>query len=80
MLEVESDDYIDTSYVERINLTFRTSLARFIRKGMNLSKNMKMYQKALDFFQAWYNFIKLHESLKEKIDSDRGKWLQKHQQ
>jgi len=38
---------------------------------------MKMHQKALDFFQEWYNFIKPHESLKEKIDSDRGKWLQK---
>ncbi|MCD4844286.1 MAG: hypothetical protein K8R25_07365, partial [Methanosarcinales archaeon] len=26
---------INTSYIERINLTVRNSLARFIRKGMN---------------------------------------------
>lgn len=77
MLEIEADDYIGTSYVERINLTIRTSLARFIRKGMNFSKNMKMHQRALDFFQAWYNFIKPHESLKSKIDSEKGKWFQR---
>ena len=59
ILEVNLDGYIGTSYVERINLTIRTSLARFIRKGMNFSKTMKMHQKAFDFFQAWYNFIKL---------------------
>jgi len=46
------EDYIGTSYVERINLTIKTSLARLIRKGINFSKNMKMNQKALDFFQA----------------------------
>lgn len=46
------------NYVERINLTIRTSLARSIRKGMNFSKTMRMHKKALDLFQAWYNFIK----------------------
>ena len=35
----------------------RTSLARFIRKGLNLSKTTKMKPKAFDFFQAGYNFI-----------------------
>jgi len=52
MLGTEADDYIGTSYVERINLTIRTSLARFRKKGMNFSKNMKIHQKALDFFHA----------------------------
>ncbi|HNW37545.1 MAG TPA: IS1 family transposase, partial [Methanosarcina vacuolata] len=72
-----SEDYIGTSYVERINLTIRTSLARFIRKGMNFSKTMKMHQKTFDFFQAWYNFIKPHDSLKLRIDSKNRKWLQR---
>ena len=69
MLGANSDSFIGTSYVERINLTIRTSLARFIRKGMNFSKIMKMHQKAFDLFQAWYNFIKPHKSLRIKIDS-----------
>jgi hypothetical protein len=33
MLGVDLDGYIGTSYVERINLTIRTSLARFIRNN-----------------------------------------------
>jgi len=36
-----------------------------------------MHYKVLDFFQAWYNFIKPHESLKLKIDSEKGKMVPK---
>jgi len=68
MLEIEENGYIGTSYVERFNLTIRDSLARFIRKGMNFSKKMRMHTKALDLFQAWYNFVKPHDSLKIKIN------------
>jgi hypothetical protein len=77
MLGVNSDGYIGTSYVERINLTIRTSLARFIRKTMNFSKTMKMHTKTLDLFQAWYNFIKPHDYLKLSIDSGNIKWFQR---
>ena len=77
MLVADLDDYIGTSYVERINLTIRTSLARFIRKGMNFSKTIKMHQKAFDFFQAWYNFIKPHKSLRLKIDFGNRRWFQR---
>ena len=52
MLGANSDGYIGTSYVERINLTIRTSLARFISKGINFSKIMKMHTKAFDLFQT----------------------------
>jgi IS1 family transposase len=41
-----------TSYIEKINLTIRTSLARFIRRGANFSRTMTMHQKPLDLFQA----------------------------
>lgn len=64
ILGADFNGYIGNSYVERINLTIRASFARFMRKGMNFSKTMKMHQNALDFFQAWYNFIKPHDSLK----------------
>lgn len=77
MLGANSDNYIGTSYVERINLTIRTSLARFVRKTMNFSKTMKMHTKAFDFFQAWYNFIKPHDSLKLKIESGNRKWFKR---
>ena len=37
----DSDGKINTSYVERLNLTIRNSLARFIRKTMNESKDQR---------------------------------------
>ena len=74
MLEINEDGYIGTSYVERFNLTIRNSLARFIRKGMNFSKKMKMHTKALDLLQAWYNFVKPHDSLKIKVNSANRRW------
>jgi len=77
MLGACSEDYIGTSYIERINLTIRTSLARFIRRGVNFSKTMKMHQRSLDLFQAGYNFIKPHDSLKVKVDSQNRKCLQR---
>ena len=77
MLGACSEDYIGTSDVERINLTIRTCLARFIRKGLNFSKTMTMHQRSLDLFQAWYNFIKPRDSLKVKVDSQNRKWLQR---
>jgi IS1 family transposase len=76
-LGINSEGYIGTSYAERINLTIRTSLVRFVRKAMNFSKIMKMHTKAFDLFQAWYNFIKTHDSLKLRIDSGNRKWFQR---
>jgi len=77
MLGADSGGSIGTSYVERINLTIRTSLVRFVRKTMNFSKKMKMHTKAFDLFQGWYNFIKPHDSLKLRIDSGNRKWSQR---
>jgi hypothetical protein len=77
MLGADSDGSIGTSYVERINLTIRTSLVRFVRKTMNFSKKMRMHTKAFDLFQAWYNFIKPHDSLKLRIDSGNRKWFKR---
>ncbi|MDW5552008.1 hypothetical protein [Methanosarcina sp.] len=76
MLGANSDGWIGTSYV-RINLTIRTSLVRFVRKTMNFSKTGRMHKRALDLFQAWYNFIKSHDSLKLRIDSGNRKWFQR---
>jgi hypothetical protein len=58
------------AYIERLNLTIRNSLARFVRRTMNCSKILKGHSHALDFFQAWYNFIKPHKSL--RLEANQG--------
>ena len=73
----DSGGCINTAYIERINLTIRNSLARFIRKGMNFSKSALMHSRALDFFQAWYNFVKPHKSLRLMVNCGKKRWLQR---
>ena len=76
-LGADSGGKINTAYIERFNLTIRNSLARFIRKGMNCSKDLKRHSHVLDFFQAWYNFVKPHQSLRVEIDLGGKKWMQR---
>jgi IS1 family transposase len=77
LLRADSGGRINTSYVERLNLSIRNSLARFIRRGMNCSKNINIHSNAIDFFQAWYNFVKPHKSLRLEIKDGNKKWMQR---
>ena len=74
LLGADRDGTINTAYVERLNLTFRNSLARFIRRTMNASKNPGMHSLAVDFFQGWYNFVKPHKSLRMLVNNGKRKW------
>ena len=77
LLGADSGGTINTAYIERMNLTFRNSLARFIRKTMNISKKIRMHSRAIDFFQAWYNFVKPHKSLRVLVNDGKRKWKQR---
>jgi hypothetical protein len=77
LLGVDSGGKINTAYIERINLTIRNSLARFVRKSMNCSKILRRHTHALDFFQAWYNFVKPHKSLRLEVNQGRKRWMQR---
>jgi len=77
LLGIDSGGKINTAYIERLNLTIRNSLARFIRKSMNCSKVLGRHTHALDFFQAWYNFVKPHKSLRLRVDQGRKKWTKR---
>jgi hypothetical protein len=77
LLGVDSGGKINTAYIERFNLTIRNSLARFIRKSMNCSKERQMHSKTIDFFQASYNFVKPHQSLRLEIKLGRKRWMQR---
>lgn len=77
LLGVDSGGKINTAYIERLNLTIRNSLARFVRKSMNCSKILGRHTHALDFFQAWYNFIKPHKSLRLEVNQGRKRWMQR---
>ena len=55
---------ISTSYIERQNLTMRMSMRRFTRLTNAFSKKLDNLKAALALHFAWYNFGRIHQSLK----------------
>jgi IS1 family transposase len=56
--------HISTSYVERSNLSMRMSMRRFTRLTNGFSKKMENHIHALALYFMFYNFIRIHKTLK----------------
>jgi len=56
-------DRINTSYVERSNLTVRHFNKRFARLGLGYSRKLCNHRYAIALFVAAYNFCKVHSTL-----------------
>jgi hypothetical protein len=55
---------ISTSHIERANLTVRMHLRRFTRLTNGFSKKLENLQAAVSLFMAWYNFCRVHQTLR----------------
>lgn len=56
--------HISTSYVERQNLTMRMSMRRFTRLTNAFSKKVEYHAASVALHFMWYNFGKVHQTLK----------------
>jgi IS1 family transposase len=53
-----------TSFVERTNLSVRNYLKRFARRGTGFSKTLRHHSAMIAIFVAWFNFCRVHETLR----------------
>ena len=58
------NDKVSTSYVERQNLTMRMHMRRFTRLTNAFSKKLENHMHALSLYFMFYNFCKIHKTLR----------------
>lgn len=70
---------INTSFIERDNLSVRQHNGRMVRKTLSYSKNWQMHKYSIDFEDAVHNFVRPHSSLKIELaqPQDCTKWQQR---
>jgi hypothetical protein len=70
---------INTSLIERDNLSVRQHHGRTVRKTLSYSKDWQMHQYSIDFEDAVHNFVRLHHSLRVELPEPQGrrKWWQR---
>ena len=59
-----SADLMCTSHVERSNLTLRMTSRRFTRLSNAFSKSLPHLKAAVAIYMAWYNFVRVHSTIK----------------
>ncbi|MDB5875656.1 MAG: transposase [Ramlibacter sp.] len=61
---VPDPQHVSTSYVERQNLTMRMSMKRFARLSNGFSKKIENHAHALGLHYMYYNFGRIHKTLR----------------
>ncbi len=61
---VPDPDHISTSYAERQNLNLRMHMRRFTRLTNAFSKKLENHAHAMALFSTYYNFVRIHQTLR----------------
>ena len=74
LLDSPVSNSVNTSFVERNNLTFRQQNGRFQRKTLQFSKEKELLFSQLHLFLGYYHFIRPHQSLRIRNTMKTKKW------
>jgi transposase-like protein len=74
--QTKTGQQINTSYIERINATFRAAMATLTRRGRRLVHHEDMLEKGMYLVGCVYNFCTEHRSLRVRQEQGK-KWLQR---
>jgi transposase InsO family protein len=58
---------INTSYIERLNLTIRQSVSKLTRRTWGPAVYTSELVEHLEWWRAYYHFVRYHESLRVKL-------------
>lgn len=72
--KTKTGEQINTSYIERLNATFRACLAGLTRRGRRLVKDEEVLEKGMYVVGCTYNFCNAHRSLRVQQKTGK-KWL-----
>jgi transposase InsO family protein len=62
---------LNTAFVERVNLTLRQSVAALIRRTWSTMQDAPQLLVHLEWWRAYYHFVRPHESLREALAQPR---------
>jgi transposase-like protein len=68
---------INTSYIERLNATFRSRLASLVRRGRGLAHRAKTLEMGMYLVGCVYNCCTAHRSLRVSVAGGRTKWQER---
>jgi len=63
-LRAPDEKHINTSYVERQNLTMRMSMRRFTRLTNGFSKKFENHCHSISLHMFYYNFVRVHQTIR----------------
>ncbi len=65
---------IQTAIVERVNLTFRQSIAPLTRKTWSLAQSEQHLLCHVEWFRLYYHLARPHSSLRERVDNPKRRY------
>ena len=71
------DQKLHSSYIERINATFRARLHGLVRRGRGLYRQEAPLQSGMYLVGTFYNFCTFHDSLRQECPAGRRKWRER---